>query len=84
MSQGQLEKLALEEGLRPGRKVYLLDEVTAHLDSASQKETVKRIKELSKTSLVLIICHDLDLREVADAVWEIRKGELFLRKGFLL
>ena len=83
MSQGQLEKLALEEGLRPGRKVYLLDEVTAHLDSASQKETVKRIKELSKTSLVLIICHDLDLREVADAVWEIRKGELFLSKGFL-
>ena len=81
LSQGQQEIIALENGLKEGKKLYLLDEVTANLDSFAQKQVVKRIECLSKNSLVIVVSHDINLEDLADFVWRIDKGHLVLTKG---
>ena len=80
-SQGQQEMIALEKGLEPGKKIYLLDEVTANLDSANQKIVIDKIKKLSESSLVIVICHDVNLESLANFIWYIKKGKISLLKG---
>ena len=81
MSQGQQEMIALERELIPGRKMYLLDEVTANLDVNNQKSVIEKLKMLSAESLVIIVCHDFDLSEMADCVYVMKDRKILLTKG---
>jgi ABC-type lipoprotein export system ATPase subunit len=58
MSEGEKEICLLEGMLRPGMAVYLLDEVTAHLDDANAGRILQVLKNLAKQSLVVFVTHD--------------------------
>ena len=81
LSQGQQEMIICQSSLKPGKKLYLLDEVTSSLDSANQQSVLARIKELSRQSLVIAVCHDFNLKDNADYIYSIRKGKVSLIKG---
>ncbi|MCR4698836.1 MAG: ATP-binding cassette domain-containing protein [Bacilli bacterium] len=83
LSQGQQEIIVLKRELLPGKNVYLLDEVTASLDEKHQQWVISTIAELSRKSLVIIACHDLDLKGQADLVYHLKKGKVEMVKGSL-
>jgi putative ABC transport system ATP-binding protein len=65
-SEGEAILSVLRREMIPGKKIYLLDEVMDHLDEKNRLRLLDEIKERAKTSLVLIIGHDLpeDIGEV--------------------
>lgn len=81
LSQGQQEILVLEREIKPGKHVYLLDEVTASLDEKHQQWVISQIARLSHESLAIIVCHDLDLKGQADFVYHLKKGKIEMIKG---
>lgn len=76
LSQGQQQSLALFHLLKKGKKVYLLDEVTACLDVNNKKALIEKIKELSKEALIIIVSHDLELKNIANQIIILKKGEI--------
>lgn len=76
LSQGQQQLLALNYLLKPGKKIYILDEVTASLDSKNTEEFINKIKELAKTALVIIVSHDLKINDICNQIITLEKGKI--------
>jgi len=76
LSQGQQELIALKRSLIPGKKIYLLDEILGCLDISSQSIIINQILELAKSSLVILVSHDVDLTSHADSIIELGHGKL--------
>jgi ABC-type lipoprotein export system ATPase subunit len=82
LSQGQQEICALERGLKPGKEIYLMDEVTSSLDEYHARSTIAKLKELSKTALVVLISHDREAEQIADQILILENGHLrYLKKA---
>ena len=80
LSQGQQQSIALSNILKPGKKIYLLDEVTACLDSSSTSKLIEEVKSLSKQALVVIVSHDIELSNIADQIITLEKGQIIENK----
>ncbi len=76
LSQGQQEFLILERELKPGKRVYLLDEVLSSLDTNHRKTIIKLISNLSTKALVVVISHDVNIQNIADYIYRLDKGVL--------
>ena len=76
LSQGQRQLLALNYLLKPGKKVYILDEVTASLDNKNTEDFINKIKELAKIALVIIVSHDLKINDICNQIITLEKGEI--------
>lgn len=71
LSPGELRRVALARGLariRSGATVLLLDEPTAHLDSASAGQVEAAILALRGRVTVILVAHDARTRALADHV----------------
>lgn len=71
LSPGELRRVALARGLarvRSGATVLLLDEPTAHLDSASAAQVEAAILALRGRVTVILVAHDARTRALADYV----------------
>lgn len=75
-SEGEKESCALERGLRKGKRLYLLDEITEHLDQINTEKTLRQVKELSKEALVLLVTHDERILSSCDHILTMEKGRL--------
>lgn len=58
-SQGQLQLLAIARAVAADPSVLLLDEITANLDSETEKEVMNALQAASRYRTVISICHRL-------------------------
>ena len=79
-SQGQQQSLAIFHLLKPGKRIYLLDEVTSCLDVNNTKRLIEDIRKLARESLIVIVSHNLELKDIADQVITLKKGEIIEEK----
>lgn len=74
MSTGEMMMKVLERDLKPGKSLYLLDEITANLDLENSQKVIERIKKLSETSLIILVTHSEKLLDIADGSFSLREG----------
>lgn len=79
-SSGERMLSVLKRALLPGKRLYLLDEVTANLDENNTKRLIADIIELSKGSLVILVTHDLRVSDISCTVLSLDKGKLKIKK----
>ena len=77
LSWGEKQRVAIARALVKNPKIILADEPTGNLDSATTKQILTILKEISKTRLVLIVSHNvLDAHSFADYILELSYGKL--------
>ena len=82
LSGGQKQRVAIARALVKNSKVILADEPTGNLDQATTKEVLQLLKEVSKTTLVVIVSHNLrDADEYADRIIELADGRVISDKS---
>ena len=69
LSQGQQEKKKLDSVFKIKKNIYLFDEVLSSLDEKSRKIYIKKMQNLSKEALVIIVSHDVDVENIADEIY---------------
>lgn len=74
MSSGEMMLSVLERNLKPGKSLYLLDEITANLDIKNTDIVLGKIKELSKDALVILVTHDETIAKNADGIVTLKNG----------
>jgi len=77
LSGGEQQRVAIARALANKPEILLADEPTGNLDSATSKEILGVIRELSKQGLtVVLITHDASIAAEADTTFTMRDGEL--------
>lgn len=75
LSGGQKQRVAIARALVTEPSIILCDEPTASLDSKSAKTIMNELKQLSQAGkAVIIVTHDLRLREFADNIIYVEEG----------
>ena len=65
LSEGQLQRLALARALVSGAPILILDEITSSLDSKTEEEVLKQIKNL-KNRTCIIVTHRNSIASICD------------------
>ncbi|MEW8987689.1 MAG: ABC transporter ATP-binding protein, partial [Bacillus sp. (in: firmicutes)] len=78
LSGGQQQRVSIARALIVGPPVILADEPTGSLDSDTEADLLKFIKELNRDLGItfLIITHDEKVAEIGDRTIELRDGEI--------
>lgn len=76
LSGGQRQRIALARALLREPKFLVLDEPTNHLDIASIIALMDNLTGVEPRPAILLISHDLNVAQQADAVYELRGGKL--------
>ncbi|MFD0898379.1 ABC transporter ATP-binding protein [Loigolactobacillus binensis] len=78
LSGGQKQRVAIARALYTNPDIVLADEPTAALDSTRVKEVGQLLADLAKTQnkAIVVVTHDLRLRDYADQVYEIMDGKI--------
>jgi len=74
ISGGQRQRIALARALYKDAPILLLDEITASLDSASEKIILKNLMESDKT--VLMVAHRAQAIDTSDVIIVIDQGRI--------
>ncbi|MFD1318646.1 ABC transporter ATP-binding protein [Loigolactobacillus zhaoyuanensis] len=78
LSGGQKQRVAIARALYTDPAIILADEPTAALDSARVKEVGRLLADLaqSQNKAIVVVTHDLRLRDYADQIYEILDGQI--------
>ncbi|WP_371346562.1 ABC transporter ATP-binding protein [Ancylobacter sp. IITR112] len=76
LSGGQRQRIAIARAFLKDAPILLLDEATAALDSESEAEVQKALKELERNRTTLVIAHRLQTVINADKICVIEKGRV--------
>ena len=77
LSNGQRKRLELLICLLLKAEVILIDEPTASLDHDNALKIMELLKDLSKTRMVIVVSHDLDLcKKYSDRVIYLEEGQI--------
>lgn len=77
LSGGQKQRVAIARALIKNPKIILADEPTGNLDSATGKQVMDLLKEISKEKLVIIVSHDSESANVyGDRIIQISDGSI--------
>ena len=77
LSGGQKQRVAIARALVKNPKIILADEPTGNLDSATGKQVMNLLKEISKEKLVIIVSHDNESANIyGDRIIEIKDGSV--------
>jgi putative ABC transport system ATP-binding protein len=77
LSGGQKQRVAIARALVTNPEIVLCDEPTASLDAKSAAAIMKGLQELSRQDkAVIIVTHDLRLRQFADRVIYVEEGKV--------
>ena len=78
LSGGEKQRVAIAKALVNNPKVLLCDEPTGALDSNNTKNICEILKQVSLTSLVLVVTHDVaTFKEYADRIISIKDGHIY-------
>lgn len=80
LSGGQKQRLALARSLIHNPKIYIFDEATSNIDTASEAIIYEVIQNLRKTKTIILISHRLDAMTTCDCLFMLDKGRL-IEKG---
>lgn len=76
LSGGQKQRLAIARAILKNAPILLLDEATAALDTASEKEVQKALEELSKNRTTVIVAHRLSTITHAHQIVVLDEGKI--------
>lgn len=76
LSLGEAAKVSLARALLPGRKIVVLDEPFANLDSDTTCRVARYLKRSAESSLLIVVTHDDALENVRDCLLEIDGGRM--------
>ncbi len=76
LSAGERRRVALARALLRDAPLLLLDEPTAHLDSASARAVLDALAGLPRSRSVLVATHDSAVLGAVDRALELRGGRL--------
>lgn len=76
LSGGQRQRLAIARALYHEPEVLILDEATAALDNATEREITRSIHELSGKKTVISIAHRLSTISGADRIFVVNRGKI--------
>lgn len=76
LSQGEQQLLALNNFFKPGKKLYILDEILNSLDKNNREIILEKIDKLAMDSLVIIVSHDKNLEDLACKIIKLENGEI--------
>ncbi len=80
ISGGQAQRLVLARAILADAKLYVFDEATSNIDSASEAVIMKVIRELSLTKAILLISHRLYNAKDSDQIYVMDSGRI-VEKG---
>lgn len=77
LSGGQQQRIAIARAIIKDAKVLLADEPTGNLDSATAKEILVLLKEISKSRLVVFVTHEEEYAsEYSDHLIKLQDGRI--------
>lgn len=77
LSGGQKQRVAIARALVKNPKIIMADEPTGALDSATGIQVMETLKTLSKSKLIIVVSHDLELAEkYADRIIRLKDGQV--------
>ncbi len=91
ISKGQKQLLTIARAMLYDAPMLILDEATSNVDTATEREIQKAMRELMKNRTCFVIAHRLSTIENADRILVLRDGdvaeqgthrELMARRGF--
>lgn len=78
LSGGQKQRVAIARALAKDTPIIIADEPTGNLDSASAKEVMKLLKDISKDKLVIVVTHNYEqVEEYATRRIKMHDGKIF-------
>jgi ATP-binding cassette subfamily B protein len=79
LSGGQRQRLAIARALIMDPRILILDDATASVDAATEREIKRALREVMKGRTTLIIAHRLSTIALADEVVVLDKGRIVAR-----
>ncbi|RYG61898.1 MAG: ABC transporter ATP-binding protein [Alphaproteobacteria bacterium] len=76
LSGGQKQRLAIARAILKNAPILMLDEATAALDTASEKDVQKALQKLSKDRTTLIVAHRLSTIAHANTIMVLDSGKI--------
>lgn len=77
LSGGQKQRVAIARALIKGSDIILADEPTGNLDTANTVKVMEILKKISKTQLVVLVTHEINLiKRYADSHIKLVDGEM--------
>lgn len=77
LSGGQKQRVAIARALIKNPEIIMADEPTGALDSATGKQVMETLKELSKRKLIIVVSHDREFAETyGDRIIELKDGKI--------
>ena len=77
ISGGQMQRVAIARALINDPEIILADEPTGALDTKNSLDIMQMLKEISKTRLVIIVTHNVELaEEYSDVIVHLKDGEI--------
>jgi ATP-binding cassette subfamily C protein CydC len=79
LSGGERQRLAIARALLKGAPVLVLDEATANLDTVTEAEVLRAVRQLMENRTTLIITHRLVALESVDEILVLQAGRIVER-----
>ena len=76
ISKGQKQLLTIARAMLYDAKMLILDEATSNVDTSTEREIQKAMRELMKDKTCFIIAHRLSTIQNADIILVVKEGEI--------